>query len=360
MRAVSLASLMGLMACGVDVATPSLLADAATGLEGATPGDTGASTPPVASDASALPSDRPDGGAWRAEAGPVNGRADAASPPREDDHANRMELGTNVPLNSQTAGVINYEEDIDFFVFRTAGRGEYRIATEGRVDTFCALYTADGRPLYSNDNSGSRQNCEILERLNAQTEHAVSVRHFDPDSRGGRYQLVIEGPLSDREPICGNTLIEEGEQCDDGNRRNGDGCDADCQREQATVTLPRGCQAVETRPRRTALCWQPRARQAAADHCETAGMTLVTIDDERDNAILFQASNRTSPWIGLSDQREEDLWVWDSRTSGYVNWNRGEPNDWNGNEDCVQMTTSGRWNDVNCGSRLMFFCEDPR
>ena len=87
-------------------------------------------------------------------------------------------------------------------------------------------------------------------------------------------------------------------------------------------------------------------------------MTLVTIDDERDNAILFQASNRTSPWIGLSDQREEDLWVWDSRTSGYVNWNRGEPNDWNGNEDCVQMTTSGRWNDVNCGSRLMFFCED--
>ena len=44
-----------------------------------------------------------------------------------------MELGTNVPLNSQTAGVINYEEDIDFFVFRTAGRGEYRIATEGRA-----------------------------------------------------------------------------------------------------------------------------------------------------------------------------------------------------------------------------------
>ena len=67
----------------------------------------------------------------------------------------------------------------------------------------------------------------------------MSVRHFDPDSQGGRYQLVIEGPLSDREPICGNTLIEEGEQCDDGNRRNGDGCDADCQQRQATVTLRR-------------------------------------------------------------------------------------------------------------------------
>ena len=356
MRAVSLASLMGLMACGVDVATPSLLADAATGLEGATPGDTGASTPPVASDASALPSDRPDGGAWRAEAGPVNGRADAASPPREDDHANRMELGTNVPLNSQTAGVINYEEDIDFFVFRTAGRGEYRIATEGRVDTFCALYTADGRPLYSNDNSGSRQNCEILERLNAQTEHAASVRHR-PRLTRRTLPTGHRRPLSDREPICGNTLIEEGEQCDDGNRRNGDGCDADCQREQATVTLPAAVRRSR-RSRRTALCLAT-ARAKVADHCETAGMTLVTIDDERDNAILFQASNRTSPWIGLSDQREEDLWVWDSRTSGYVNWNRGSPMT-ERNEDCVQMTTSGRWNDVNCGSRLMFFCEDPR
>ena len=31
------------------------------------------------------------------------------------------------------------------------------------------------------------------------------------------------------EPICGDGHLDEGEQCDDGNRINGDGCDANCQ-----------------------------------------------------------------------------------------------------------------------------------
>jgi len=40
--------------------------------------------------------------------------------------------------------------------------------------------------------------------------------------------------------------------------------------------------------------------------------------------------------------------------------NNGEPNNWGNNEDCVQFTINGRWNDAFCGQRLMFFCEDPR
>ncbi len=32
-------------------------------------------------------------------------------------------------------------------------------------------------------------------------------------------------------PVCGNTVIESGETCDDGNRTSGDGCDASCQLE---------------------------------------------------------------------------------------------------------------------------------
>jgi cysteine-rich repeat protein len=29
-------------------------------------------------------------------------------------------------------------------------------------------------------------------------------------------------------PVCGNSIVEAGEQCDDGNRDDGEGCDADC------------------------------------------------------------------------------------------------------------------------------------
>jgi cysteine-rich repeat protein len=31
--------------------------------------------------------------------------------------------------------------------------------------------------------------------------------------------------------VCGDTIIESGEQCDDGNTTNGDGCDNSCQLE---------------------------------------------------------------------------------------------------------------------------------
>ena len=34
------------------------------------------------------------------------------------------------------------------------------------------------------------------------------------------------------EPVCGNSEIEEGEQCDDGNETNEDGCSATCQTEE--------------------------------------------------------------------------------------------------------------------------------
>lgn len=45
--------------------------------------------------------------------------------------------------------------------------------------------------------------------------------------------VVVTGTLiSDPSPVCGNHVIESGEQCDDGNTQNGDGCSSVCQTEQ--------------------------------------------------------------------------------------------------------------------------------
>ena len=35
-------------------------------------------------------------------------------------------------------------------------------------------------------------------------------------------------------PVCGNEILEEGEECDDGNNQNGDGCSSTCQTEEET------------------------------------------------------------------------------------------------------------------------------
>jgi len=38
----------------------------------------------------------------------------------------------------------------------------------------------------------------------------------------------IRGQVLRVEPVCGNSLVESGEECDDGNTSDGDGCSADC------------------------------------------------------------------------------------------------------------------------------------
>ena len=41
-------------------------------------------------------------------------------------------------------------------------------------------------------------------------------------------------------PVCGNSVLETGEQCDDGNTANDDGCSSTCQTEVTTTTCTEG------------------------------------------------------------------------------------------------------------------------
>ena len=47
--------------------------------------------------------------------------------------------------------------------------------------------------------------------------------------------LAACGP-NNNNPVCGDSTVDAGEQCDDGNTTNSDGCEADC-----TTTPPVGC-----------------------------------------------------------------------------------------------------------------------
>lgn len=65
-------------------------------------------------------------------------------------------------------------------------------------------------------------------------------------------------------------------------------------------------------------------------------------------------------WIGLRGINNR-TWRWDldgSFLSDFTVWNDGEPNDWNGPENCVEMLkTSGHWNDKRCTKVNGFMCE---
>lgn len=64
-------------------------------------------------------------------------------------------------------------------------------------------------------------------------------------------------------------------------------------------------------------------------------------------------------WIG--GHRYYGHWTWDGIHEGRiesVDWNRGEPNNHDGREDCLGTSrNNGAWNDFPCAALLPYICE---
>ncbi|MCA9547327.1 MAG: hypothetical protein KC613_23150 [Myxococcales bacterium] len=106
----------------------------------------------------------------------------------------------------------------------------------------------------------------------------------------------------------------------------------------------------------------------AAALCAVLGTQLWVIDDEAEwasvtTALQLQGGGLAAFWIGLSDAAVEGEFRWvDGRpaAAGYTPWRDGEPNDWQGLEDCAEVGRAGGWqlNDSTCVLGQPFVCED--
>ncbi|XP_077993134.1 macrophage mannose receptor 1-like [Glandiceps talaboti] len=68
-------------------------------------------------------------------------------------------------------------------------------------------------------------------------------------------------------------------------------------------------------------------------------------------------------WIGLNDKDDENGFVWsDGSPVNFVTWDDGEPNDYNDEEDCVEMTFAAPkgWNDRKCTRKKNWVCQIPK
>src|SRR5262245_13147207 len=94
--------------------------------------------------------------------------------------------------------------------------------------------------------------------------------------------------------------------------------------------------------------------QTARAYSHSFGGYLVSIGDSAEQAFLASkyGSMLAPCWIGLSDAASEGVWTWDSgEPVTYTNWCQGEPNNFGGDEDYVELFTpdtgfSGCWNDI--------------
>uniref|UniRef100_A0A8C4N250 Collectin sub-family member 11 n=1 Tax=Eptatretus burgeri TaxID=7764 RepID=A0A8C4N250_EPTBU len=96
---------------------------------------------------------------------------------------------------------------------------------------------------------------------------------------------------------------------------------------------------IESERRLYLLVREEKRFAEAKKHCQERGGWLAMPHDEVSNELL--ASYVTHG----------------SSLGAYSRWQPGEPNNILGNENCVEMMSSGGWNNVDCSQGLYFVCE---
>ncbi|XP_050957267.1 CD209 antigen-like [Labeo rohita] len=90
-------------------------------------------------------------------------------------------------------------------------------------------------------------------------------------------------------------------------------------------------------------------------YCKDQGADLVTIKTEVKQHFITSVLNANGErvWIGLTDINQEGTMQWvdnSSLTQGF--WRKDQPDDYKGNEDCVELVSSVaaliNWNDIPC------------
>ena len=94
--------------------------------------------------------------------------------------------------------------------------------------------------------------------------------------------------------------------------------------------------------------------------CQMWGGGLAIIDSREEDELIAQHIT-VSSWIGASDLVQEGrmLWIGGAPVT-FGNWAMGQPDDFQGAEDCVVKTTpAGTWNDLPCRNLNAYVCERP-
>ncbi|XP_075684093.1 collectin-10 [Rhinoderma darwinii] len=100
----------------------------------------------------------------------------------------------------------------------------------------------------------------------------------------------------------------------------------------------------------------------ALTKCRKRGGTLAMPKDQRTNSLIadyISSLGLLRVFIGINDidKEKQFMYVDNTPVQNYSSWKVGEPNDGSGYEDCVEMLSSGAWNDVDCHLTIYFVCE---
>ncbi|XP_067380525.1 type-2 ice-structuring protein-like [Channa argus] len=107
---------------------------------------------------------------------------------------------------------------------------------------------------------------------------------------------------------------------------------------------------------------KPMTWAKAEKHCQSMGGHLASVQsiyEYHEMQKLTVPHGYKLTWIGGSDAQEENVWFWTNGDKfAFTNWCKGEPNNLNKSQHCLQMNHSAEkcWDDVGCVAHRPSIC----
>jgi cysteine-rich repeat protein len=180
-----------------------------------------------------------------------------------------------------------------------------------------------------------------------------------------------EGGSGGAAAVCGDGIRQDGEECDDGDQDDTDGCTSACE-----VVCPKVPGAV-VNPENGHCYWPLKGgvlgRSWLEQHqrCKSAGGYLVSVRSGSERDFLKKLLPGEF-WIGATDGRPANepgvgTYFWISKEPfDYSSWAQGEPNAFAFGcppvvatcyEHCAVQRPDGLWNDKSCNDNNDAICE---
>ncbi|RXN30216.1 C-type mannose receptor 2-like protein [Labeo rohita] len=106
------------------------------------------------------------------------------------------------------------------------------------------------------------------------------------------------------------------------------------------------------------LIQEQKTWDEAQTYCRKNYIDLATVQSTDDSANLQEAVYKMAKmaWIGLYNDINNWRWSYQDEQIMFQNWYTGEPNNYDGHEECGVMMDISTWNDWSCTALFPFFC----
>ncbi|XP_059494489.1 protein jagged-2-like isoform X2 [Stegostoma tigrinum] len=105
-----------------------------------------------------------------------------------------------------------------------------------------------------------------------------------------------------------------------------------------------------------------RSFETSRAYCTWLFDGLSEIYNENLQRYLSSVARGKEVWIGVSKCNSNWCYSGTGKMVSYTNWAKGEPNNYYsfifGEENCVLMRSSSKWNDENCSAEYYFMCQE--